>query len=358
MKKRSLKSNFKILNFFDQRELGSLPRILICSVSLVLFFYSMPIIINFSNKKNLAIENNSKAILAYTLKKQKNGANDDNQIVNEKELLLDIFSLNDLETDTVRLNASTIKQLFEDTNYTLQDVREKKLVKPVALTLLPQEIKMIENTKKRKEFFIQIVLPLILQENNNIRLDRKKLFKIINKNHNSNLEKKWLEKKYKQYGVSSKDLSILKIRMDEIPVSLAIAQAAKETGWGTSRFAQEGNALYGQWTWSGDGLKPKDSDKNEGHKVMRFNVLQASVRAYQRNSNTHSSYKEFRKARAGLRDKDIPLDSILLAKYLDQYAETGSLYVEVLQKIIKQNNLKDFDDAKLLPSSINLESLI
>ena len=158
--------------------------------------------------------------------------------------------------------------------------------------------------------------------------------------------------------IINKDLSTLKIRMDEIPVSLALAQAAKETGWGTSRFAQEGNALFGQWTWSGEGLKPKDSDKNEGHKVMKFNVLQASVRAYQRNLNTHSSYKEFRKERAKLRDQGLPLNSIILSKFLNKYAETGNQYVEVLQKIIKQNNLEDFDDAKLLPSSIKLESLI
>ena len=76
--------------------------------------------------------------------------------MDEKDLLLDIFSLNDLETDTVRLDASTIKQLFDDTDYRLKDVRETKLVKPVALTLLPNEIKMIENTTERKEFFIQI----------------------------------------------------------------------------------------------------------------------------------------------------------------------------------------------------------
>ena len=318
----------------------------------------MPLIINFANKKNLAVQNNSKAVLAYTLKNKDNTLTNDEKILNEKDLLVDIFSLNELETDTVRLNASTIKQLFEDTNYTLKDVREKKLVKPVALTLLPQEIKMIENSTKRKEFFIQIVLPLILKENSNIKIDRKRLFGIINKNKNTDLEKKWLEKKYKQYGVSSKDLSILKIRMDEIPVSLAIAQAAKETGWGTSRFAQEGNALFGQWTWSGEGLKPKDSEKDEGHKVMKFNVLQASVRAYQRNLNTHSSYKDFRQARAELRDMGEPLDSIILSQYLNEYAETGNQYVEVLKKIIKQNNLKDFDDAKLLPSSIELESLI
>ena len=358
MKKKNYRPNFKILKFFDQREIGAIPRTIISCLIIISFFYSMPLIINFANKKNLAVQNNSKAVLAYTLKNKDNTLTNDEKILNEKDLLVDIFSLNELETDTVRLNASTIKQLFEDTNYTLKDVREKKLVKPVALTLLPQEIKMIENSTKRKEFFIQIVLPLILKENSNIKIDRKRLFGIINKNNNTDLEKKWLEKKYKQYGVSSKDLSVLKIRMDEIPVSLAIAQAAKETGWGTSRFAQEGNALFGQWTWSGEGLKPKDSEKDEGHKVMKFNVLQASVRAYQRNLNTHSSYKDFRQARAELRDMGEPLDSIILSQYLNEYAETGNEYVEVLKKIIKQNNLKDFDDAKLLPSSKELESLI
>ena len=156
----------------------------------------------------------------------------------------------------------------------------------------------------------------------------------------------------------SRDLSTLKIRMDEIPVSLAIAQAAKETGWGTSRFAQEGNALFGQWTWSGEGLKPKEAEKGKGHKVMKFNILQASVRAYQRNLNTHSTYKGFRKARAEFRDQKKPLDSLKLSKFLNKYAETGNQYVEVLQKIIQQNKLKDFDDAKLLPSSIELDSLI
>ncbi len=347
-----------MIKYFDQRNLGSLPRIFLSSLLVLFFFYSMPLIINFTKNKNLEFQNNSKKILAYTLNNGAGTENGTNQNLDENDLLRDIFSLNDLETDTVRLDASTIKQLFEDTNYTLNDVRKKKLVKPVALTLLPNEIKMIESSKKRKEFFIQIVLPLILKENNNIKLDRKRLFTIINKSNNSNLEKKWLNKKYKQYGIPSKDLSTLKIRMDEIPVSLALAQAAKETGWGTSRFALEGNALFGQWTWSGEGLKPKDSEKNEGHKVMKFNVLQASVRAYQRNINTHSTYKEFRKERAKLRDQGKPLDSLILSKHLNKYAETGEKYVEVLKQIIKQNNLQDFDDAKLLPSSIELESLI
>ena len=146
--------------------------------------------------------------------------------------------------------------------------------------------------------------------------------------------------------------------MDEVPVSLAIAQAAKETGWGTSRFALKGNALFGQWTWSGEGLKPKNADEGKDHKVMKFHSLQLSVRAYLRNLNTHSTYKHLRKARTELRNQNKPLDSITLAKHLDKYAETGNKYIEVLKKIIEQNKLKDFDEARLLPSSKDLESLI
>ena len=82
--------------------------------------------------------------------------------------------------------------------------------------------------------------------------------------------------------------------MDEIPVSLAIAQAAKETGWGTSRFAQEGNALFGQWTWSGEGIKPAGADSDSKHKVAKFKVLKASVKAY-KEFKYHSGYKNFRK---------------------------------------------------------------
>ena len=354
--KKKIVNNF---NLFQEKILNSLARIFLSSFLVISFFYVIPMFINFSNKNfnDKEFTNNSKKILAYTLNSNEEKI-DLESPANEEDLLIDIFSLNDLESDTVRLSAATIKQLFEDTNYSLNDVRKKKLVKPVALTLLPDEIKMIENTKKRKEFFIQIVLPLIIKENNNIKLDRRTLFNIINKSNNTTSEINWLDNKYKQYGVKSKNLSTLKIRMDEIPVSLAIAQAAKETGWGTSRFAQEGNALFGQWTWSGEGLKPKDAEEGKGHKVMKFNVLQASVRAYQRNLNTHSTYKKFRKVRAEFRDLNKPLDSMELSKYLNNYAETGNQYVEVLQKIIKQNKLQDFDDAKLLPSSIDLESLI
>ena len=361
MKRNFSNKRIKVLKTLDDHNLGSIARTLLSGFAIIFIFYSLPLIINFTNKKILNTDefrNNSKTVLAYTLDKKVNGNLKNNENFDERDLLVDIYSLNEKETDAVRLDASTIMQLYEDTDYKLEDIRKNKLVKPVALDSFPREIKMIENSKKRKEFFIQIVLPLILQENNNIRLDRKRLFNIINKSNNTSLEKKWLQKKFKQYGVMNNDLSTLKIRMDEVPISMTIAQAAKETGWGTSRFAQEGNALFGQWTWSGKGLRPKGADSDSTHKVMKFRVLQASVKAYQRNLNTHSSYKDFRSARAELRDAGKKLDSLILSNYLDKYAETGKEYVKILQKIIKQNELTDFDDAKLLPSSIELESLI
>ena len=351
---------FKKSGFLKNRSFNIVLRFFLSAFFVISFFYSTPIFINFADKNfnNKEFTNNSKNILNNTLKKDKLLEEDIITESDERDLLYDILEENNSEINLVRYTTSEIDSLFKEVNYNLKDVRDTKLVKPVDIGLLPNEIKNIGNTKKRKNMFIKIVLPLIVKENNKIRIDRKRLFTILNKNSNTDIEKKWLEKKFKQYGVRKNDLSTLKIRMDEIPVSLAIAQAAKETGWGTSRFALKGNALFGQWTWSGEGLKPKNADKGKEHKVMKFHSLQLSVRAYLRNLNTHSTYKNLRKVRTELRNQNKPIDSIILSKHLDKYAETGSQYIEVIQKIIEQNNLKDFDEARLLPSSKDLESLI
>ena len=348
--------------FFLNKDLRSLYLTILCSIGIIMFSFALPAILEFKNNTILAskeIENNSKNNFEKVLDGEAlEKSSEIDEGLNLKNLFDDVFKFDDLPSDTVRLSASTIEQLFKETDYNLQNVRKTKLVKPVRLSLLPNEMKMIESTQKRKNLFIQIILPLIIEENNRIKLNRKKLFSILNKNHNSNAEKKWLNEKFKQYGVLNKDLSTLKVRMDTVPVSLAIAQAAKETGWGTSRFALEGNALFGQWTWSGEGIKPADADHNATHKIMKFKILKSSIRAYQRNLNTHSGYKEFRMARAALRDNRRNLDGLILATYLNKYAETGTEYVKIIKQIIKQNNLTDFDDVKLLPSSIQLKSLI
>ena len=334
----------------------------LASIFLISFFYLIPImknfyITNFADNKIIVNSSNKNFNMVLEGKEIKTSSDEDEE-VDFKNLYYDVFDMNISEKDTVRLSASTINQLFKDENYNLKDIRKNKLVKPINIDLLPSEIKSIENSRERKELFIQIILPLILEENKKIKLERKTLFSILNKNSNTVEEKNWLKSKFKQYGVSNKDLATLKIRMDEVPVSLAIAQAAKETGWGTSRFAQEGNALFGQWTYGGEGIKPAGSDADDTHKVMKFKILKASVRAYQRNLNTHKSYKEFRKVRAIQRDVFGTLNSLELVNYLDKYAETGKDYIVILKKIIEQNKLKDFDDAKILPSSIKEKSLI
>ena len=165
-------------------------------------------------------------------------------------------------------------------------------------------------------------------------------------------ERVWLKRRFKEYKIDDGDLARLKMRMDIVPVSVALAQAANESGWGTSRFALEGNALFGQWTWSKKGISPKDADSDSNHKILQFQILKASVRAYKNNLNTHNAYQEFREARAKLREENEKINGLLLTKYLKNYAAIGEKYVAILEDIIKKNSLTDFDEANLLPTNL------
>jgi len=257
--------------------------------------------------------------------------------------------------NTVSLNAETTINLFEDLNYDLKGVRAGQKVKPIYLTKLPKDLKHLGDTKKKRELFIKIVLPLILKENEKITEDRKKLFKILGKNFNSAGERVWLKRRFKEYKIDDQDLAKLKMRMDIVPVSIALAQAANESGWGTSRFALEGNALFGQWTWSKKGILPKNQDPDKTHKVLQFQILKASVKAYKNNLNTHNAYSEFREKRAQLREDRKTIIGLDLVKYLKNYAAIGDKYVEILEIIIRNNSLTDFDKANLLPTKLKRE---
>ncbi len=254
--------------------------------------------------------------------------------------------------NTISLNAETTANLFDDLGYDLKGVRAGQKVKPIYLTKLPKDLAALGNTNKKRELFIKIVLPLILDENEKITEDREKLFKIISKNFNTVGERVWLKRRFKEYRIEDQDLSKLKMRMDIIPVSIALAQAANESGWGTSRFALEGNALFGQWTWSKKGISPKNKDPNKTHKVLQFQILKASVRAYKNNLNTHNAYREFREVRAQLREEGKPIIGLDLTKYLKAYAAIGDKYVAILDDIIEKNSLTDFDKANLLPTKL------
>ena len=247
----------------------------------------------------------------------------------------------DPDTD-YNLNTLTVLNLFEDLDYDLESVRDSKLVKPIYFTRLPKDLNLIKSTKKKKETFLKILLPLIAAENEKIEEDKKYLLKILKEN-NKPENQKWINKKYRDYKVSKKDINELIEKMDVIPISIALAQAAKESGWGTSRFALEGNAIFGQWTWKGDGIEPLEKSGDQNHKILKFPLLRASVKAYITNLNTHNGYKDFRKKRFELRKQNKALVGKELIDELDNYAQTGKEYTKVLRQIIEQNDLDEFE---------------
>ena len=263
--------------------------------------------------------------------------------------------VNEAILPNLNLKTETVLNLFKDVEYDLGKVRSQKLVKPIYFTQFPRDLDALQSTKLKKETFIKIVLPLIVAENEKILADRKKLTFLSDKKYTTDLEKQWLRQKLLEYKVKKSDLNELLIRMDVIPTSIALAQAAKESGWGTSRFALEGNAIFGQWTWSGQGIAPLDRDSNKKHKILKFPILRASVKAYQNNLNTHKSYLKFREKRFILRGKNKKVVGLELTDTLNNYAQTGSEYTDTLNQIIKQNRLLDFEPVRLVNSVKKIE---
>ena len=348
------------LIIFKNKYLEQLFYTVAVAVVVIGFFGGVPYLINvfhkidydsWKNKDEIAKHKNDTIDKILKKNEIKSYKKDEDFIVSEKKQI----TKEDLIKNTISLDASVVASLFEDLNYDLSKIRKGKKVKPFYISLLPKDISLIEDIRERKELFIKIILPLILSENDEIKKDRKKLFRVLAKKSNSKQERNWLKRKFKEYKIKNSDISELKIRMDIIPVSLAIAQAAIESGWGTSRFALEGNALYGQWTWSDNGLKPLDNDDDKDHKVMRFKILTASIKAYKKNLNTHSGYIEFREARANIRNRNEKVTGLKLTQYLDKYSAQGKQYTEKLETTIKKNSLSDFENAKLLSTGLRKE---
>jgi len=255
----------------------------------------------------------------------------------------------------LNLQTETVLNLFKDVDYDLNTVRYEKKVQPIYFTQFPKDLDAIQSVKLKKETFIKIVLPLVVAENEKILEDRFKLKKIVSSKYTTDKEKQWLRQKFLEYKVKKGNVEELITKMDIIPASIALAQAAKESGWGTSRFALEGNAIFGQWTWDGQGIAPLNRDKSKKHKILKFPILRASVKAYKNNLNTHKSYIKFRKLRQELRNKNKKIIGLELTKALENYAETGSEYTKILEQIITQNRLMDFELVRLTNSSTKKE---
>jgi Bax protein len=264
-------------------------------------------------------------------------------------------SVADVILPDLNLKTETVLSLFKDVDYDLSQVRNKKIVKPIYFTQFPKDLNKLQSSRLRKETFIKIVLPLIVAENERILADRNKLKKIYKKKNTTDLEKQWLRQKLLEYKVKKGSMEKLVLRMDIIPTSIALAQAAKESGWGTSRFALEGNAIFGQWTWSGQGIAPLNRESNKKHKILKFPILRASVKAYQNNLNTHKSYSQFREKRSIMRKKNKVISGLELTDTLKNYAQTGTEYIKILNQIIRQNRLMDFEPVRLVNSAKKIE---
>ena len=277
------------------------------------------------------------------------------EIKPDKEKTKDPSQVKELVLPNLNLKTDTVLSLFKDVEYDLKQVRYQKKVKPIYFTQFPKDLDEIKDTQLKKETFIKIVLPLVVAENDKILNDRMKLKEIVSKKMTSDKEKLWLRQKLREYKVKNSDMKELQKRMDIIPVSIALAQAAKESGWGTSRFALEGNAIFGQWTWTGQGIEPLNKGKHEGHKILRFPILRASVKAYKNNLNTHKVYSEFREKRSKLRKRNRKIKGTELTDTLDKYAQTGKEYTKILEQIINQNGLSDFETVRLTNSVVKKE---
>lgn len=256
----------------------------------------------------------------------------------------------------VDVAAPTVDRLiarFDSIGYDLSKIREGYAMVPRVLPdAIPHDMSTIEQVDRKKATFVRMVLPMVLVINESIRTDRARALTMkdrLDKGDDlSDREQAWLTDRFKEYKAKFGDFGTLLRRMDVVPPSLALAQAAIESGWGTSRFARKGNALFGQWTTEQfDGIVPADREEGKTHKIRVFHAPIDSVASYLRNLNTHGAYKDLRLARERLRNQKQPLDSFVLAGTLDSYSEKGQEYVGLLQSIIRVNKLTGFDRARL-----------
>ena len=210
----------------------------------------------------------------------------------------------------------------------------------------PKHFELTGETQKQS--FIKLVLPLILAVNDEL-LQRRKAVEAAVETNDRNMLDQWAV----LYRIDPENFNDIELaerllrRVDTIPVALALAQAAVESGWGTSRFAQQGNALFGQWAWTESaGMRPLAAS-NERAVVRSFGSLLESVRAYMHNLNTHQNYKRFRDARYRLKPLAEEVKASRLAAYLDSYAEIGQAYVKKLLAVMSSNNFDQYAEAKL-----------
>ena len=254
--------------------------------------------------------------------------------------------------DGATITSDRIADVFARIGYRLDTVRADGEVPRVFLTSLPSDLSDIAMPERRKIMFIETALPLILHVNELIALDRERVIDLRDRMAAGRAitddERTWLERAAAAYGLDRLDMDELLRRIDVIPPSLALAQSAEESGWGTSRVAQEGNALFGQFTWSDNGgLLPDQRGDGVRYRIAVFDQLMDCVKSYALNLNSHPAYDKFRRTRAAQRHDNHALDGFALAGTLGRYSERRLAYVRAVRTIIRRNALDVFDHARL-----------
>jgi Bax protein len=206
----------------------------------------------------------------------------------------------------------------------------------------------IKNIQQQKKAFVEILLPLIQTENQHILNIRKKIIKIFNDPYFLLNKKKiaFLAKIAKQYKIKNiLDKNEFLKKIDTIPPSLALAQGAIESGWGKSRFVKLANNIFGHWEYSNNGIKPQDKYDNIeiNYSLKIFSTLEDSIKAYMLNLNRNPAYKEFRNVRFYYREKNKTFSGFIAADTMELYSQKGKEYVNLLKKMIIQNNWEKFD---------------
>lgn len=248
-------------------------------------------------------------------------------------------------------SVASLTDLYQSIDYRLDGIRMGEMVVPrVLVNKMPSDVSIVQSPAERKQLFIKLALPLILHANERIAADRKNLIVLSEKLARMSAtpsEQSWLDSLAARYGLESPEIDALLQRVDAIPPSLALAQGAEESGWGTSRFVREGNAIFGQHTFNkGAGLVPERRDTDANYEVKSFDGLLESVTSYMTNLNTHSAYNEFRRIRADQRASG-DVDSYSLVGTLSRYSERGEAYIETIRSIIDTNDLRSYDGASL-----------
>jgi Bax protein len=263
-------------------------------------------------------------------------------------------------------SAGTLYRDFRAIGYRLENVMAGTGAVPrVFVKTMPKDLQDLRSVDTRKQVFIKSMLPLILRVNEDLRQTRARIVALSDRASEGRVlsasEHAWLDAQFERHGVPHGDTALLLRRVDVIPPSLALAQAAEESGWGTSRFAQEGRALFGQRTHAeGTGLVPVAHTGESIIKVKSFDALLDAVRSYAFNLNTHNAYTEFRKLRAKMREMagDVGgFDSLQLSEMLRHYSERGPEYVDSIKTIIRVNKLRRLDGARLTETAAGPSSL-